>query len=217
MKKHIRIAAMVLGLIGFNTLNAQESGVAEVYGEGDQLFGINYSIGFPSGDFKDFIDETSWRGFNLEYDIFIIDNLSVGFSAGYRLFNQTDERATYTFENENVGVAISAKIWKYTHIVPLQATMRYYYAPSFDSWVHLFGGLALGTAYVNQETWVGLVTIQDDDWRFTFSPEAGIEIATGGLSNIQIGSQYQYILNGHNDEDPLTNWNLKVGFKKWIN
>ena len=215
MKKYIKIAAFAVALIGFTTIQAQD-GAVEVYDEGDQLFGINYSIGFPSGDFKDFIEETSWRGFNLEYDIFVAQNLSVGFTAGYRLFNQTDDRSTYEFERGNAGVAVTAKIWRYTHLVPLQANFKYYYAPSFDSWIHLFGGLGMGTTYVNQEVWVGLSTIKDDDWRFSMSPDFGLEIATGGMSNIQISAQYLYILNGHNDEVPLTNWNLKVGYKKWI-
>ena len=215
MKKYIKIAAFAVALIGFTTSKAQE-GAVDVYDEGDQLFGINYSIGFPDGEFRDFIEKTSWRGFNLEYDIFVAQNLSVGFTAGYRLFNQTDDKSTYELERGNAGIAVTAKIWRYTHLVPLQANLKYYYAPSFDSWVHFFGGLGLGTTYVNQEAWVGLNTIKDDDWRFSMAPDFGLEIATGGMSNIQISAQYLYILNGHNDEDPLTSYNLKVGYKKWI-
>ncbi len=215
MKSILKTIAVVFGLMSVNSVYAQEESV-QVYEEGDQLWGINYSIGFPDGEFRDFIEETSFRGFNLEYDVFVIDNLSVGFSAGYKLFHQVDERSTYEIEQGNAGISVSAKVWKYTHIVPLQATVRYYYAPSFDSWVHLFGGLGLGTSYVNQEAWIGLSTIRDEDWRFSFSPEFGIDIPTDGFSSFQISGQYNYILNGHQDKDPLTNWNIKVGFKKWI-
>lgn len=215
MKQIVRLFLIAFGLVIYSETQAQD-GPVEVYGEGDQLFGINYSIGIPDAEFREFIEEASFRGFNLEYDVFIIDNLSVGFNAGYSLFHQVKERDTYTFERGDAGIAISAKIWKYTHLVPLHATFRYYYAPTFDSWVHLFGGMGLGTTYVNQELWIGLTTIQDDYWKFSFSPEFGLDIATGGMSNIQISGQYQYILNGQQDEDKLTNYNIRIGYKKWI-
>ena len=200
-----------------STASAQEGGPVEVYAEGDQLFGINYSIGFPIGEFGDFIEKTSWRGFNLEYDVFVRKNLSVGFHAGYALFNEIDERDSYSFERGTTGVAISAKLWKYTHIVPIHATARYYYTPAADSWLHLFGGVGIGTSYVNQEVWVGLSTIQDDYWKFSVSPEFGLDLPTGGYTNIIISGQYQYILDAHDSgNEDLTNLNLRVGFKKWL-
>ena len=188
----------------------------EVYAEGDQLFGINYSVGFPLGEFSELIEKTSWRGFNFEYDVFVASNLSVGFHAGYALFHEIDERDTYTYERDNTGIAISAKLWKYTHIVPLHATARYYFTPSETSMVHLFGGVGVGTSYVNQEVWVGVSTIRNDYWRFSLAPEAGLDISTGGFTSIIVSGQYHYILDGHQDKDALTNLNLRVGFKKWI-
>lgn len=217
MKKQFKILAVLLGLFSSSAFAQEGKEVVDIYDEGDHLFGIKYSIGLPTQEFKEFIDEASFRGINFEYDFFIGQNLSVGFSAGYTLFHQIEDKDTYSIDRGNAGIDVTAKVWKYNHLVPLMATLRYYYAPSFDSWVYLYGGLGLGTTYVNQEAWVGLSEIRDDDWRFSFAPEIGLDITTGGFSTIQLTGQYNYILNGHNDEDPLTHWNIRVGYKKWIN
>lgn len=213
------IISAIFLLFASLSLSAQDDDFAfPAYEEGDQLWGFGYSIGFPSEKFNEFIEETSFRGFHLDYDYFVIDNLSVGFNGSYTLYNQIDERASYNFEAGNTGAAVSAKIWRYTHLVPLQATTRYYFSPTADSWAHLFGGVGMGITYINQEVWVGLSTFREESWRFSMTPEFGLDISTDGRYNIQLSGQYLYIPNGLQlvEENNLESWNLKIGFRKWI-
>jgi hypothetical protein len=206
-------------LLGGFALKAQNDFSTEIYEEGDQLWGFSYSIGFPSGDFENFIEETSFRGFHLDYEYFAMDNLSVGFNSSYTLFNEINERDSYNIERGNTGVTVSSKIWRYTHLVPLHLTSRYYF--SFienNNAAHLFGGFGLGWTYINQEAWIGLSTLREESWKFSMAPELGIDLNTGGRYNIQISGQYFYVPNGLQlvRENDLESWNLKIGFRKWI-
>ena len=214
--KLIGIGAVLLFLT--NKTYAQDEFIGGVYEEGDQLWGFSYSFGFPSGDFENFIEETSFRGFHIDYEYLVRDNLSVGFNGSYTLYNQTDERSSYTFERGNTGGAISAKIWRYTHLVPLHLTGKYYFAPDPGNWAHIFGALGAGMSYINQEAWIGLSTIREESWRFSMAPELGLDLQTGGRVNIQISGQYYWVPNGVQliEESNLETWNLRIGFRKWI-
>lgn len=213
----ITLIAILFSCFG---LKAQDDNFSkEVYAEGDQLWGLSYNIGFPNGEFRNFIKETSFRGFNLDYEYLVRKNLSVGFNAAYTLHHETNERASYDFEGPTTGVTVSAKVWRYTHLVPLHLTSRFYFSPVEYSWAHLFGGLGMGITYINQEVWVGMQTFREENWRFSMAPEVGFDFSTDGLFNIQISTQYLYIPNGMQliNENDLESWNLRVGFKKWIN
>ncbi|MAY83823.1 MAG: hypothetical protein CMP59_06770 [Flavobacteriales bacterium] len=216
--KHLLIISFAFLLGGFG-LKAQDDFSLEIYEEGDQLWGFSYSFGFPSGEFRNFIDETSFRGFHFDYEYFVMNNLSVGLNSSYTLFNEINERDSYTIESENTGVTISSKIWRYTHVVPIHLTSRYYFSFFEDNQTaNLFGGIGIGWTYINQEAWVGLSTFREESWKFSMAPELGIDLNTGGRYNIQISGQYLYIPNGLQlvNENNFESWNLKVGFRKWI-
>jgi opacity protein-like surface antigen len=200
-------------------INAQDKeGPAEVYASGDHMFGITYNMSIPDGKFRDFIEKTSFRGFSLDYESFIMDNLSLGLNAGYAVYDEVKDKQTVDVNlSSTAGATIHAKVWKYTHVVPIELKSRYYYSPDPNSWVHLFGGVGVGTSYVNQELWVGLQEIKQDYWRFSVSPEAGFDISTNGLYNIQISTMYQYILNGQNSDEDFGAYTIRIGFRKWIN
>ena len=43
-----------------------------------QMLNLNYQISVPLGDLKDFTNETSFRGMDLEYHKFVTDRFSLG-------------------------------------------------------------------------------------------------------------------------------------------
>ena len=49
---------------------------------GDYWFGFAYNVSIPSGDTRNFIDQTSFRGVSMEGRKLIKDNVSFGFMAG---------------------------------------------------------------------------------------------------------------------------------------
>lgn len=221
MLKIIIKSTLIFSLIILSTLRSfgqDKEGPAEVYAIGDHMFGITYNMSIPDGKFRDFIEKTSFRGFSFDYESFVMDNFSLGLNAGYAIYDEVKGKETVDFNlSATAGSSVTAKVWKYTHVVPIELKSRYYYSPDINSWVHLFGGVGVGTSYVNQELWVGLQEIREDYWRFSVSPEAGFDISTNSSFNIQLSTMYQYNLNGHRSDQDFGAWTIRVGFRKWIN
>jgi len=55
-----------------------------------------YSIGFGSGDLKDFVGKTSWRGVTYNYSKLVNDGVSIGLEIGWNAFYEEKEAALYT-------------------------------------------------------------------------------------------------------------------------
>jgi len=117
------------------------------------LINFNYIMGFPVGDFKDFINKSSFRGFNFEYRHFLNDNMSVGGYIGWNGFYEETGRSTYTFDNG----AITGVLYKYLYVLPIYANLHYYPFPGDP--VQPFAGLAFGAIYLNKESQMGILSI----------------------------------------------------------
>ncbi len=195
------------------TMSAQEE---QFERGGDELFGINYHISLPSGNLNDFISATSFRGFSLDYEKFVNRNISVGGSIGYSIFHEESDKETFNFGADqgfaNTAGAVTAKLWKYTHVVPVEVKAKYYYNAVEDAPGRMFFGAGLGASYVNQEVWVGQVEFREDNWRFSFYPELGFDFNVTGRSHFQFAGQYNNVVNGHYGEEMLNFWSLKAGF-----
>ena len=141
------------------------------------LINFNYIMGFPVGDFKDFINKSSFRGFNFEYRHFLNDNMSVGGYIGWNGFYEETGRSTYTFDNG----AITGVLYKYLYVLPIYANLHYYPFPGDP--VQPFAGLAFGAIYLNKESQMGILSIYKDSWHFGLAPEIGFYVPFGQHSN----------------------------------
>ena len=88
----------------------------------ERQFSFNYYIGFPSGNFGDFIGENSFRGFSFDYDHYLNEKVSIGGYVGWSIFHEIFDRQTYDFE----GGAINIKQWRYSHAVPIILQSHYH-------------------------------------------------------------------------------------------
>src|SRR5688572_23953929 len=108
--KKIILAAMALLCI--QALDAQKLKTA-----------VTYNIGFPSGDFNDYIDgSTSFRGVGLELFSMIKPTVAVGFEGAWSLFYKKANEKVYT----EGTASISGAQFRYTNMVPLLATVKYF-------------------------------------------------------------------------------------------
>lgn len=66
------------------------------------IAGFVYQVSLPTGETKDFIDNTSWFGFGLEGRQFINENASVGMYVGWNKFEafQSGENITDNREHK---------------------------------------------------------------------------------------------------------------------
>jgi hypothetical protein len=170
--KKIFFVLLLTGVIATTQVNAQGN-----------LFSIQYSVGFSTGDLKEFNSSASFRGMSLEYRYMMQPAIGVGFETGYNLFYDRMDYATYTQGTQS----LSGIQYRYTHAVPVIAAFDYYLIP--DTKYNPFVGLGFGTIYSSRDLDMGMFTMESDVWQFALRPQVGAIITTPAADLI-IGAKY---------------------------
>jgi opacity protein-like surface antigen len=170
--KKIFFVFLLTGIISATQVKAQES-----------LFSIQYSMGFATGDLKEFNEAASFRGMSFEYRYMMQPSIGVGFETGYNLFYDRMDYATYT----QGTVSLSGIQYRYTHAVPVLAAFDYYLKP--DTRFNPFVGLGVGTLYTYRDLDMGMFTLESDVWQFALRPQIGAIISTPAADLI-LGAKY---------------------------
>lgn len=170
--KKIFFVFLITGIITATQVKAQES-----------LFAIEYSVGFGTGDAKDFVGTVSWRGVAFEYRYFVQPAIGIGVETGYNLFYEEKPYDTYT----QGTASISGYQYRYLHAVPVLATFDYHLKP--DANTNPFVGVGIGTLYANRDVDMGMFTMEDDAWQFALRPEVGVLINTYNV-NLIVAAKY---------------------------
>ena len=149
-------------------------------------FTMSYSIGFPMGDLKDYNTSTSFRGINLEFNKHIKENIDVGLESGWNVFYDRESAKVYTDET----ASITGVQYRYTNAVPIILGGKYYFKAGNEN-LKPYGGVGLGTLFVNRSTDFGLYRISTEAWQFCIRPELGLRFDTpGGAGFILAGKYY---------------------------
>jgi opacity protein-like surface antigen len=144
---------------------------------------LQYSVAIPTGNLKDYVAKTSWRGLNFDYRASISDNFAAGFSAGYQLFYEKRSNATIT----EGTITLTGTQFRYINLVPVTVNATYYFNPGqiFSPYV----GLGAGTIYRETSLDVGLYNFSNESWHFALRPEAGLiyepEPGVGVMFNVK--------------------------------
>ena len=191
--KKIFLAIVLTAFVAVAQLKAQ-----------DGLFSVQYSVGFGTGDVKDFISVPSWRGIAFEYRYMMRPNVSVGFETGYNLFYEELAYDTYTEGTES----LSGKQYRYLHTVPVLGTVDYNFKP--DANFNPFIGIGIGTLYSNKDVDMGMFTKESDVWQFALRPEVGTFISTDYVDMIFAAKYMMGFKTGNSD--PRNYITLNLGF-----
>ena len=172
-------------------------------------FALTYSIGFPTGETSDYFESTSWRGVNIDYHYFIQDNLAIGFSTGWQVF---DENVGFVTETDGTET-VSGFRYNYLNSFPLLFTGSYF----FDSSGNLspFASLGLGLTYNELEEDIGLFQERSTGWPFTVRPEIGLDYQVNYGVGIRASFRYNYVASG-NELPSLPYFAINVGLV-WTN
>jgi opacity protein-like surface antigen len=155
MKKYMLLSLLLIA----GTFSAKAQG---------NLTSIQYTVGFPTGDLKDFIGKTSWRGVNFDYRRSFTDNWSAGLSIGYQLFYEEKENATI----ERGTQTLFGNQFRYVNSCPMTANLAYSFKPG--EMVNPYVGLGVGTFFRETVMDIGLYRWSDESWHFAVRPEIGI-------------------------------------------
>jgi opacity protein-like surface antigen len=147
---------LAIGLITIGALHAQSNIVT-----------FNYSMGFGTGDVKDFISKPSFRGFGFDFRKLVTPNVGVGGSIGWNVFYEELAKDAYTVGNST----LSGKQFRYSNHIPMLANATYYLKPGEQ--FNPFVGLGIGVTYTRRNTDMNLYTLEQEAWNFTLQPEFG--------------------------------------------
>jgi outer membrane protein W len=170
--------ALLLGLAG------------EAQAQGDWFWGGAYSMGLPLSKTKDFNSSFSYRGVTVEGRKIVNENVSVGLSFGWNVFDRGLDTTT-TFES---GLAIGGYQIRYTNAFPLFANAHYYLGER--NALRPFIGANVGTLYVERRVDINLYSVAEDAWQFAFAPEVGVAFPLGWIVRGFVSARWQVSLEG---------------------
>lgn len=202
MKASIKLAGLfVVALAISTTMHAQENPV--------QL-GIGYNFNMPLGSFKNFIGNTSYRGFNGELLIPVSKQLSIGLNASYNDFYQQYPRQVY---DDTKGSTISAVVSNSVQTMPLVIKASYSFVK--EGAIRPYISAGGGVNFITYNQYVGEFT--NDSRNFikpTVMGDAGVLIPFGKYSSggFKLGATYNYTPLSYGDVDNVNNWGVHAGF-----
>jgi outer membrane protein W len=190
-----KIILFFLAIISIQVMHAQKGYSA-----------FTYSMGFPTGDLQEYVDETSFRGINMEFYWHVKPNLDAGFEVGWNVFYKKEDNKTYTHESQS----ISGVQFRYTNAVPMIAGVRWR-KPKPSGKTEPYFGAGIGTTSVNRSTDFGLYRIYNNTWQFCVRPEAGLIYKTSEATGLTVGVKY-YANFENNDLAAQSYITANVGF-----
>lgn len=174
------------------------------------MLNFNYSVNTPSGKFSDYIDKTSFRGWNATVTYRINERLAVGGSAGFQDFYQKNDRALYKSAD---GSDISAVVSNSIQTIPVLATVQYTLSSSetFKPYV----GLGAGANIVMHTQYFGQFGNDYNKLGLAVRPEVGlfIPILKERETGLNISGAYNFMPYNEGGVKSLNNWSVGLGVK----
>jgi hypothetical protein len=165
---------------------------------------LQYSMGFGTGNLKEFISPASFRGFTFDYRNTSLYNFGIGVEFGWNVFYEAlpdDEHTVGT-------VTYSGKQWHYSNFWPMLAAADY--IPNPDATLSPFGGLGIGTIYTLRNTDMSAYTFEVDAWHFALRPEIGVTYNPAPDFGLMLVGKYYYGF-GTNDLEAQGYFTINVG------
>jgi hypothetical protein len=198
--KTIRIIALTgLALLGTQAVPARAQ----------NWYGMaTWNISFPDGDTKKFVDETSYRGFGLDFRKEFRPSTTVGIMGSWEVFHH---RTTETIEYKTAAITGSQD--RYINSFPIMLGLHRYLGA--EGGTRPYFGINAGGFVLIQTLRVGVAEIEDDSWVWGVMPEVGLVMPIQRGSAFIVNARYSYALTGENlagNDYQLSYWGVRVGF-----
>jgi len=169
--------------------------------QANQFYSIEYSTGTLLGASSKFISNYSWRGGQFNGQIFLIDNLALGFKLGFNNYYTNVEPKTYDFGN---GTRLYANTYRYIRKAPFQLGVVGHVLP--NNMIKPYLGLYLGLCYATETVMIQDVQARNENYGFILTPELGFYLQFGKNSpaGVKLSAAYNLATN-----------NYKLGMKKY--
>jgi hypothetical protein len=164
-----------------------------VSAQGKSNTSLLYTFGVPFGSLDEHTGNWSGRGVTMEYQKEISESFSVGLNIAYSVYCGEKPKDTYTEGN----MSITGVKYNYNNIVPILVTGNYTFGMGS---VGPYIGLGIGTLYDLRNTNMGLYTIEEHNWHFAMSPQAGFIFDTGAPVSLKLALKYDHAFKIQNSD-----------------
>lgn len=171
------------------------------------IWSLQYSMGIPHGESKQFTDNMSFTGLEITGKTFINENIALGGYLGWNVFSESVSDASLKFG----GAEIHGKQYRYLDAAPIMATASYYPTVKEGCKLKPFVSFGIGTIYQDNTIEVGTDSFYSDGWMFGLSPEAGISYTIN--EKLDFLASYRYLHGFETSQvDALSYSNINFGF-----
>jgi len=172
-------------------------------------FGMaTWNISFPTDATKNFVDETSFRGFGLDFRKEFRPRTSIGIMGSWEVFHERSS-GTDTFGT----LTLSGSQDHYINSFPIMLGLHRYFGA--DGGTRPYIGVNGGGFVMIQTVRVGIAELETDSWVWGAMPEAGFIIPIDRGSSFVVNARYNYAFTGENlagNDFNLSYWGVRVGF-----
>jgi hypothetical protein len=178
----------------------------------EKMASIYWSVAVPKNDMATFVDETSLGGFGIAGRWFVSPRISLGLAWEWQVFDQeSTEPINTTLDGFPVGVTISGKQFRYINAFPFLATGYLHIGRAGATRIYAGGGA--GAYYMMERFEIGVIALEEKNWRWGVAPEAGLLMPIGdvyGHQNIVLAGKVNLVL-GDEDRYDYTWWEINIG------
>ena len=172
-------------------------------------FGIaTWNVSVPDGDTKNFVDETSFLGFGLEFRKEFRPKTTVGILGSWEVFHERRDGSI------DIGSGtITGTNDRYINSFPIMLGLHRYFGEAGGRQPYI--GINAGGFVLIQTIRVGLSEIEDDTWEWGAAPEAGFIFPIDRGSAFIINARYNIAFTGEDlsaEDSKLTYWGFHAGF-----
>lgn len=176
------------------------------------FWSVNYNMSFAVGEQVDYIGDPSYRGWGIDGRGFLTQNMSIGGSFSWEVFDQIYRNLPpANLENEagNINGTITGTHYRFINTLPILVNAHYYLGS--NGAMRPYFGLSIGTSWVEQRTDIGLVSLQSDGWGFAVQPEFGLMLPFGLTgTGLNISGKFRYTTKT-SDTIPISFFTLGIG------
>ena len=158
----------------------------------DAVTVVNYEISVPTGDTKEYIDKTSFRGFGIDFRKFLggENKVSVGGRFAWHVFDSGAITETISIRTEELNGDVSGTQFRYINAFPIQGVFHYYFGE--PGRVNAYVGAGVGLYYIKQRFEIGLLATEQNNWHFGVAPEFGVNIPVSDSVAANVNVMYNY-------------------------
>lgn len=209
MKKIVSVIFLVFLTLG--VVRAQEPTSAGY--TPSSYYTFSWNTAFPIGNFHDWVSQPGPAGFDFGGRYLIRNGLTAGFNIGWQRVAKIYDNETFTIPDK--GIAITARNYRFTWMVPFQAVIAYHFIP--QKVVSPYIGLGIGGDYMEHHLMIQEYDIYKTRWDFSLTPEVGILARFGAFSDwgAILAFNYKWTTNRidlyEEESRDLQMLNIKVG------